>query len=364
MSRLNEFLEQGRARGASDVHLAPGMPPLLRIHGKLVQLEVPPLGEKDVRHLIEAILTSDQQEMLQGGHDIDLAYDSDGLGRFRVNLFRKIGGLGASFRIVPSQPPKLELLGLPPIVERFLENRQGLLLVTGAAGTGKSTTLASLVDALNRREKLNIITIEDPIEYLHKSKECLVIQREVGTHVPSFAVGLRATLREDPDVILVGELRDFETISLAMTAAETGHLVLSTLHTSSATKTLDRILDSVPAQQKRQAALFLSQHLLGIVSQTLVQTADGSGRLAAVEILVNTPAISNLILQRRIFQVPDQLQTGRNLGMQLMDQVLLEGVKSGRFDPNDVYLQAHDKKAFQGYVTDPSVLPHLSMGGR
>jgi len=364
MSGLNEFLGEGRRRGASDVHLAPGLPPLLRVHGKLVQLQAPPLGEQDVRQLIEAILSPEQQEMLQGGRDIDLAYEADGVGRFRVNLFRKIGGLGASFRIVPARPPRLEDLGLPAVVERFIENRQGLVLVTGAAGTGKSTTLAALVDALNRREKLNIITIEDPIEYLHKSAECLVIQREVGTHVSSFAMGLRATLREDPDVILVGELRDFETISLAMTAAETGHLVLSTLHTSSATKTLDRILDSVPAQQKRQAALFLSQHLLGIVSQTLVRATDGGGRQAAAEILVNTPAISNLILQRRIFQIPDQLQTGRDLGMQLMDQVLLEGVKSGRFDGNDAYLHAHDKKGFQGYVTDPSVLPHLSLGGR
>jgi twitching motility protein PilT len=363
MSRLDEILAEGRHRGASDVHLAPGLPPVLRIHGHLVHQKAPPLADADVRHLIEKMLSEGQLEMLQGGHDLDLAYEVDGIGRFRVNLFRKIGGLGASFRIVPSRPPKLEELGLPPVVGTFLENRQGLILVTGAAGTGKSTTLAALVNALNRRDKLNIITLEDPIEYLHESAECLVIQREVGTHVSSFAAGLRATLREDPDVILVGELRDFETISLAMTAAETGHLVLSTLHTSSAAKTLDRILDTVPAQQKRQAALFLSQHLLGILSQALVQTADGNGRRAVIEILVNTPAIANLILQRRIFQIPDQLQTGRGLGMQLMDQALVEGVKAGLLDPNDAYLLAQDKKALQGYVTDPSVLPRMSLGG-
>lgn len=363
MPRLNEILRESRHRGASDVHLAPGLPPVLRIHGRLVHQEATPLADTDVRHLIEEILNENQLEMLQGGRDLDLAYEADGIGRFRVNLFRKIGGLGASFRIVPSHPPKLEELGLPPVVETLLENRQGLILVTGAAGTGKSTTLAALVDALNRRDKLNIITLEDPIEYLHESAECLVIQREVGTHVASFAVGLRATLREDPDIILVGELRDFETISLAMTAAETGHLVLSTLHTSSAAKTLDRILDTVPAQQKRQAALFLSQHLLGIVTQALVRTADLSGRRAVVEILVNTPAIANLILQRRIFQIPDQLQTGRGLGMQLMDQALIEGIKSGLLDPNDAYLLAQDKKALQGYVTDPDVLPHMSLGG-
>jgi twitching motility protein PilT len=363
MVRLHAYLSEARRRGASDVHLAPGQPPLIRVHGQLLRLDLPALRDVDVRQLLEEILSPQQLEALRGGRDLDLAYSDGSVGRFRINLFHKVGGLGASFRVVPAAPPELDALGLPAVVSNLIESHQGLVLVTGAAGAGKSTTLAAMVDALNRRLKLNIITLEDPIEYIHQSRECLVVQREIGTHVANFAAGLRATLREDPDIILVGELRDFETISLAMTAAETGHLVLSTLHTASAAKTLDRILDSVPARQKEQAALFLSQHLIGVVSQALVRTADGKSRRAVVEVMVSTPAISNLILGGRIFQIPDQLQTGRGQGMQSMDQALLEGIRSGELDPDDAYRHAVDKKAFQSYVTDPSLLPHLSLGG-
>jgi twitching motility protein PilT len=236
-----------------------------------------------------------------------------------------------------------------------------MILVTGATGTGKSTTLASMIDWLNANRKFNIITLEDPVEFLHQSKQSLVIQRSVGSHVNRFAEGLRAALREDPDVILVGELRDPETISMAMTAAETGHLVLGTLHTTSAVKTLDRIIDAMPIEQKGLTATFLAQHLKGVISQRLVRTADGRGRKAILEIMLNTPAISNLILNRKIFQIPSLLQTGRELGMQLMDQALMEALRNKQIDPDDAYINAQDKKPFQRFVTNPDLLPQVNL---
>jgi len=363
LARIDTFLELGRKQGCSDIHFAAGRPPLVRQLGRLSPVKFRDLAADEVKDLLFEILSDEQKEEVGKGRDLDFAYSGEGIGRFRVNVFRKIGGWGATFRVVPPEVPRLADLGLPDVVETFSEIRQGLVLVTGAAGTGKTTTLAALVDVMNRRHKLNIITLEDPIEYIHQSRESLVIQREVGTHVRSFAVGLRATLREDPDVILVGELRDLETISLAMTAAETGHLVFGTLHTTSAAKTLDRIIDVVPARQKGQTALFLSQHLLGVISQVLVRTSDGQGRRAVVEVMVSTPAISSLILHRKIYLIPDKLQTGRAQGMQLLDQALLEGVREGVLDPNDAYLRASDRKLLQRYVTDPSILPRVSIGG-
>ncbi|HEX22364.1 MAG TPA: type IV pili twitching motility protein PilT, partial [Chromatiales bacterium] len=230
-----------------------------------------------------------------------------------------------------------------------------------ATGTGKSTTLTAMLDLLNKTRRLNIITLEDPIEQIHKSQLSLVVQREVGTHVESFAEGLRAALREDPDVILVGELRDPETIMMAMTAAETGHLVLGTLHTTSAAKTLDRIIDAMPTSQKTQASLFLAQHLRGVVSQKLVKSADGRSRKAIVEIFVNTPAIANLITSGKVFQIPSVLQTGRDKGMQLMDQALLEAIQRKEIDPDDAYIHATEKQQFQRFVTDPDLLPQVDL---
>jgi len=255
----------------------------------------------------------------------------------------------------------MQELGLPPVVETFLHANQGIVLVTGATGTGKSTTLASMIDWLNKNRRYNIITLEDPIEYIHKSNKSLVIQRAVGTHVESFSAGLRAALREDPDVILVGELRDPETISMAMTAAETGHLVLGTLHTTSAVKTLDRIIDAMPTEQKPLASTFLAQHLKGAISQKLVRTADGRHRKAILEIMVNTSSIASLILNNKIFQIPSSLQTGREVGMQLMDQALLEALKKKEIDADDAYLHATDKKQFQRYVSNPDLLPQINL---
>jgi len=363
MARLDAFLQLGREQGCSDVHLAVGMPPLLRMHGELMPVKYRNLGDEELQALIDEILTEPQRVAFAAGNDVDFSYAGEGVGRFRANLFRKLGGIGASFRVIPSEIPSLDSLGLPPVVKNLTHHHQGLILVTGAAGTGKSTTLAAMIDHLNSTRRLNIITLEDPIEFVHRSKMSLVVQREVGTHVASFAEGVRASLREDPDIILVGEMRDTETITLAMIAAETGHLVLGTLHTTSATKTLDRILDALPTEQRAQGTVFLAQGLRGIVSQTLVRTADGRGRRAMAEILVMTPAIANLITSGKVFQIPSMLQTGKDVGMQLMDRALLESLQKKEIDPDDAYRCATDKRAFQRFVTDPNLLPRVSMVG-
>jgi twitching motility protein PilT len=361
MARIDAFLKLGREQGCTDIHFAVGVPPLLRNLGELAPIKYRELTEQELESLTTEILTSQQTETFRAGQDLDFAYESHEVGRFRVSLFRKISGIGAAFRLISDKIPGLDELGLPPITARFLDAHQGLVLVTGATGTGKSTTLASMLDLLNHTRRLNIITLEDPIEHIHQSQKSLVVQREIGSHVESFATGLRAALREDPDVILVGELRDPETIIMAMTAAETGHLVLGTLHTTSAIKTLDRIIDATPTEQKAQAANFLAQHLRGVISQKLIKTLDGRSRKAIIEVFINTPAIANLINSGKTFQIPSILQTGRNKGMQLMDQALLEAVQNKEIDPDDAYLHATDKQQFQRFVTDPELLPQIDL---
>ncbi len=361
MARLDAFLKLGREQGCSDIHLAVGTPPMIRLHGELQPIKYRELSRDELHDLIYEILTPEQEVAFDQGQDLDLSYvDEDG-GRYRVNLFRKMTGVAGVFRVIPPKIPTMQELGLPPVVEKMLHANQGLILVTGATGTGKTTTLAAMIDWLNRNRRYNIITLEDPIEFMHESKESLVVQRSVGVHVKSFSEGLHDALREDPDVILVGELRDPETIGLAMTAAETGHLVLGTLHTTSAVKTLDRIIDAMPTEQKPLAATFLAQHLQGVISQKLVRTADGRGRKAILEIMINTPGIANLILNRKIFQIPASLQTGRELGMQLMDQALLEAIQNKEIDPDDAYVHATDKKQFQRFVTNPELLPQVNL---
>lgn len=361
MARIDAFLKLGREQGCTDIHFAVGMPPLLRSLGELIPIKYRELTDQELESLINEIIDSQQKAQFENGKDIDFAYQSNEVGRFRVSLFRKTSGIGAAFRLVNTDIPSLDELGMPPAVAQFIDTHQGLILVTGATGTGKSTTLASMLDLLNRTRRLNIITLEDPIEHIHQSQKSLVVQREVGTHVDSFASGLRAALREDPDVILVGELRDPETILMAMIAAETGHLVLGTLHTTSATKTIDRILDATPTAQKAQASNFLSAHLRGVISQKLVKTLDGRGRKAIVEVFINTPAIANLINTGKIFQIPSILQTGRDKGMQTMDQALLEAVQNKEIDPDEAYLHATEKQQFQRFVTDSELLPQVDL---
>jgi twitching motility protein PilT len=280
-------------------------------------------------------------------------------GRFRVNLFRKESGAGAVFRFIPNEVPTLDKLNVPDTVRRFCDYHQGMVLVTGSTGTGKSTTLAAMIDHLNSTRSLNIISLEDPIEFVHPSKKSQIIQRELGTHLTSFADGVRSAMREDPDVILVGELRDAETISMAMTAAETGHLVLGTLHTTGAVKTIDRIVDALPGELREQTKSFLAQSLKAVVTQVLVKTPDGRGRRAVLEILINNRAIAKLIKTDQSHQIPAQLQTGRDVGMQMMDMALMEAIEAKEVDPDDAFRYASEKKRFQKYVTDSQILPTL-----
>lgn len=361
MARINAFLKMARDQRCSDIHLTVGAPPLLRILGELQKIKYRELSQDELQELLYEIMNDEQRTALESGQELDFSYDHPEVGRFRVNVYRKVGGLGAAFRVIADTVPTLQQLGLPSVIERILQAQHGLVLVTGTTGTGKSTTLATMIHHLNNSKRLNIITLEDPIEYVHKSNLSLIIQREVGTHVKSFAEGLRAALREDPDVILVGELRDPESISLAMTAAETGHLVLGTLHTSSAVKSLDRIIDAMPTDLKAQTAVFVAQNLKAVISQKLVKTLDGKSRKAMIEIMINTPAISNLILGGKNFQIPSVLQTSRDKGMQLMDQALMEALQNKEIDPDDAYLHSVDKKQFHRFVSNPDLLPQVNL---
>lgn len=363
MARIDAFLKLGTQQGCSDIHLAVGVPPLLRMNGDLMPIKFRELRDSELEGYLLEILTKKQAEHFGAGHDLDFSYVSADKGRFRVNLFRKETGLGATFRAIPTEIPSLEKLNLPPIIRKLCDYHQGMILVTGSTGTGKSTTLAAMIDLLNATRKLNIISLEDPIEFVHQSKQAQVIQRELGTHIPSFAEGVRAAMREDPDVILVGELRDADTISMAMTAAETGHLVLGTLHTTSATKTIDRIIDALPIEQREQTKSFLSSSLIAVVTQVLVKNADGRGRRAMLEIMVMTRAISKLIQTDQTFQIPSQIQTNRDLGSQLLDQTLLAALQAREVDPEDAVSYASEKRLFQKYITDTSLLPTLQNAG-
>ncbi|MGH8139070.1 MAG: type IV pilus twitching motility protein PilT [Steroidobacteraceae bacterium] len=363
MARIDAFLKLGSQQGCSDVHLAVGVPPMLRMHGDLLPIKFRELRPGELEGYITEILSRSQAEVFNKGNDLDFSYVSSEGGRFRVNVYRKETGVGATFRSIPSEVPTLEKLALPPIVTKLCDFHQGMVLVTGSTGTGKSTTLAAMIDHLNQTRRLNIISLEDPIEFVHRSKNSQVIQRELGTHIPSFAEGVRAAMREDPDVILVGELRDAETITMAMTAAETGHLVLGTLHTTSAVKTIDRIIDALPVEEREQTKSFLAQSLLAVVTQILVKTADARGRKALCEVLMMTKAIAKLIQAEQTHQIPTQMQMGRDLGMSLLDQSLLAAITAREIDPDDAYSYAMDKRSFQKFVTDTSVLPKVDVTG-
>ena len=360
MPRIDSFLKLGLAQGCSDIHLAVGVPPMLRMNGDLMPIKFRELSDTELESYVMEILSDSQKDYFYSGKDLDFSYvDEDG-GRFRVNLFRKDTGVGAVFRYIPNEVPTLEQLNMPDVIRGFCDYHQGMVLVTGSTGTGKSTTLAAMINHLNHTRSLNIISLEDPIEFVHPSKKSQVIQRELGTHLRTFADGVRSAMREDPDVILVGEMRDADTISMAMTAAETGHLVLGTLHTTSAVKSIDRIIDALPGELREQTKSFLSHSLKAVVTQVLIKTPDGRGRKAVLEILVNNRAISKLIMTDQSHQIPSQLQTGKNVGMQLMDQALLESIQANEVDPDDAYRYALDKKKFQRFVTDSDIAPTLA----
>lgn len=316
---------------ASDLHLTAGSQPMIREHGRLRPLEnYPTLSPQDTREIIYSILTNDQRKRLESDWQIDLAYSIPGRARFRVNAFFQRASIAAAFRLIPIDMPSLGDLGVPPVLAEFGRKPRGFVLVTGPTGSGKSTTLAALIDMINDERREHILTIEDPIEFLHRHKNCIVNQRELGADAPSFALGLKAALREDPDVILVGEMRDLETISTALTAAETGHLVFATLHTQDVAQTIDRIVDVFPPAQQQQIRVQLSISLQGVCTQQLLPTADGRGRVVATEVLVPTPAVRNLIREGKTHQIYSVVQTGSNVGMQTMDAALADLVRRGR----------------------------------
>jgi len=355
MPEIDAYLRLGRDQGCSDIHFTAGHPPLVRTDGDLIPLESRALAPAEIEGLAGEILAPMHRDSLQAQGAVDLSYTAEGVGRFRVNVCRHLTGLAIICRLVPEQPPVLADLGLPPVISRFTGLNSGLVLVTGGAGTGKSTTLAAMIEEINRTRNVTVLTLEEPIEFVHESKMSLIVQREVGTHVHSFHDGLRAGLREDPDVILVGELRDFETVSLAIEASETGHLVLGTLHTRGAYQTIHRIVDSFPAEIQPQTRHTLAENLKCVVSQELVRVADGRGRRAVCEILVVNSAVAQLIREGKTFQIPGTIATGRRAGMQLMDQALLSMVQAGNIDPDEAFIRANDKREFLRFVTRPEL---------
>ena len=333
---------------ASDLHLSAGLPPMIRVHGDVRRINVEALDHKQVHAMVYDIMNDGQRKHYEEFLEIDFSFEIDGLARFRVNAFNHNRGAGAVFRTIPSKILTLEQLNCPKIFADLALKPRGMVLVTGPTGSGKSTTLAAMINYLNESEFGHILTVEDPIEFVHESKKCLINQREVGPHTMSFAAALKSALREDPDAILVGEMRDLETIRLAMTAAETGHLVFGTLHTSSAAKTVDRIIDVFPAAEKEMIRAMLSESLRAVISQTLLKTKDGNGRVAAHEIMIGTPAIRNLIREAKIAQMYSAIQTGQQFGMQTLDQNLTDLVRRNVISPAEARTKAVNKDMFGG----------------
>lgn len=346
MQIIDTYFKEIEARGASDLHMVIGFPPLMRLHGELKPMDQPVLTPESNRKILFEILSPERQALLEKNRDLDMAYELKGVGRFRCNFLFQHRGIGAVFRIIPSNILTLDQLGMPETLKRIAAFKKGLVLVTGPTGSGKSTTLAAMIDFINNTRSAHIITIEDPIEFVHANKKALFTQREIGAHARSFSDALKVAGREDPDIILVGEMRDLETISLALTCAELGILVFGTLHTNSASKTIDRIINAFPANLQAQTRTMLSESLKAVIAQQLLKTKDGKGRCAAVEILIGSTALASLIREGKISQVSSIIQMGTSVGMQTMDQNILKLVKEDKITREAAYEKAHDKKLF------------------
>jgi twitching motility protein PilT len=350
MAQIDAFFKLMHENRASDLHLMAGQQPVLRIDGELERVKYDILGNDFLKAMLFEITPEHKAKIFEEKGDVDFAYEVQGLARYRVNFFQQNNGIGAVFREIPSRILTCEELGLPPVVSRLATLPRGLVLVTGPTGSGKSTTLAAVVDEANRTRKEHILTIEDPIEFVHKSDKAVVNQRELGLHTASFSAALRGALREDPDIILVGEMRDLETISLALEASATGHLVFSTLHTSSAAKTIHRVIEVFPADQQEQVRNYLADGIRAILAQTLFKRRDGRGRVAAMEVMIGTPAVRNLIRESKEHQLPGMIQTGKKYGMQTLDDCILGLLSRKLISAEDAYLKAEEKSRFLPFI--------------
>jgi twitching motility protein PilT len=352
MAELDKFFNYMAENDISDFHLSSGMRPIFRQHGELKPASDQILTHDVVKKLSHEILNDEQKRTFNEKNDLDFAHELTGIARFRANYYMQQRGISSAFRLIPNRISSLEELGLPEKLKDFSALSRGLVLVTGPTGSGKSTTLAAMINHINKTRTDHIITIEDPIEFVHQSDKCLIQHRQVGVHTKTFSSALRASLREDPDIIMLGEMRDLETIELAITAAETGHLVFGTLHTSSAPKTIDRIIDAFPADQQAQIRTMLAESLKGVVCQQLLKRSDKLGRAAALEILVVNTAVSNLIREGKIFQIPSVLQTGKQLGMQLLDNSIMQLHKDNKVSAEEAYHKANDKQMFEKLINN------------
>jgi len=354
MARINAFLKMMHELGASDLHLSTGSQPIIRLHGELQRIKYKSLEHEDLIKMLYEIAPQNKINLFEESGDMDFSYEIKNLARYRVNFFRQLRGAAAVFREIPQKILSIDDLGLPPVIKSMAMLPKGLVLVTGPTGSGKSTTLAAIVDHANKTRKDHILTIEDPVEFVHQPVQCLINQREVGRDTLSFKSALRGALREDPDIILVGELRDLETIELALEAAETGHLVLGTLHTISASKTIDRIIEVFPGEMQGQIRSSLSESLRAIVAQNLFKRIDKPGRVAALEILIATPAVRNLIRENKIFQIDSVIETGKKFGMQPLDNAVMEHLRKEIIDPEEAYIKAVNKSKFSEFLAQPA----------
>jgi len=353
MARIDSFFKLMGEQKASDLHLSTNNPPMLRINGDLVRVDYPPLANDELKSMVYEIAPEGKIKLFEETSDVDFGYEVPGMARYRANFFQQKYGISAVFRLIPSTILTVEELGLPPVLKKFPMLKKGLILVTGPTGSGKSTTLAAMVDHANLQRHDHIITVEDPIEFVHRSQNCLVQHREVGVHTRSFAAALRGALREDPDILLVGEMRDLETIELALTAAATGHLVFGTLHTSSAAKAVDRVIDVFPTNQQNQIRATLAESLKGVIAQNLFKRIDVPGRVAALEILVVDMAIANLVREGKTHQIPGMIQVGKKKGNQPLDDAIMDHLRHTRISPEEAYDKASDRKKFRQFLKEP-----------